>query len=148
VPEFEKGHHLELIQLEGTAMKSNFRIAMAMFACAAIGAIAVQGLHAQGAKLKAYSIAENEVLNASVQATYLAAARKAVAAAHGRPLRTTAGRVVQIEGAPAPKSVAVVEWDSLDEAVAFYKSKAWTDLAPERDKAIKVIRRYVVEVEK
>ena len=129
-------------------MKSNFRIAMAMFACAAIGAIAVQGLHAQGAKLKAYSIAENEVLNASAQATYLAAARKAVEAAHGRPLRTTAGRVVQIEGAPSPKSVAVVEWDSLEEAVAFYKSKAWTDLAPERDKAIKVIRRYVVEVEK
>jgi uncharacterized protein (DUF1330 family) len=129
-------------------MKSNFRIAMAMLAGAAIGAVVVQGLHAQGAKLKAYSIAENEILNASAQAAYLASARKAVGAAHGRPLRTTAGRVVQIEGAPAPKSVAIVEWDSLDDAVAFYKSKAWTDLAPERDKAIKVVRRYVVEVEK
>src|ERR1700751_4299445 len=75
-------------------------------------------------------------------------ARKAVEAAHGRPLRTTAGRVVQIEGAPAPKSVAMVEWDSVDDAVAFYKSKTWADLAPERDKAVKVIRRYVVEVEK
>jgi hypothetical protein len=28
------------------------------------------------------------------------------------------------------------------------KSKAWTDLAPEREKAQKTIRRYVVEVEK
>jgi uncharacterized protein (DUF1330 family) len=44
--------------------------------------------------------------------------------------------------------VAIVEWDNLDDAVAFYKSKAWTDLASQRDKATKVIRRYVVEVEK
>jgi hypothetical protein len=29
--------------------------------------------------------------------------------------------------------------------VAFYKSKAWTDLAPQRDKAI---GRYLVEAEK
>ena len=129
-------------------MKSHFKMAMVLLAGVAIGAIAVQSLHAQGAKLKAYSIGEGEVLNASAQAAYLPTARKAVEAAHGRPLRTTAGRVVQIDGAPAPKSVAIVEWDSLDEAVAFYKSKAWADLAPERDKAVKVIRRYVVEVEK
>jgi hypothetical protein len=32
--------------------------------------------------------------------------------------------------------------------VAFYKSKAWTDLAPQRQKAVKVTQRYVVEVEK
>jgi len=53
-----------------------------------------------------------------------------------------------MEGGAPPKSVAIVEWDSLDDAVAFYKSKAWTDLAPQRDKATKAIRRYVVEVEK
>jgi uncharacterized protein (DUF1330 family) len=129
-------------------MRSNFKIAMVLLAGVAIGAIAVEGLHAQGAKLKAYSIGENEILDASAQAIYLPAARAAVAAAHGRPLRTTAGRVVQIEGAPAPKSVALVEWDSVDDAVAFYKSKTWADLAPQRDKAVKVTRRYVVEVEK
>jgi uncharacterized protein (DUF1330 family) len=48
----------------------------------------------------------------------------------------------------APKNVAIVEWDSLDDAKAFYKSKAWTDLAPQRDKTQKTIRRYVVEVER
>jgi uncharacterized protein (DUF1330 family) len=58
------------------------------------------------------------------------------------------GRVEHIEGAAAPKRVAIVEWDSLDDAVAFYKSKAWTNLAPKREKAQKTIRRYVVEVEK
>jgi hypothetical protein len=53
-----------------------------------------------------------------------------------------------MEGGPAPKCVGIVEWDSLDEAVAFDKSKAWADLAPQRDKAVKIARRYVVEVEK
>src|ERR1700737_3746839 len=121
---------------------------MTLLAGIAIGAIALQGLHAQGAKLKAYSISEAEILDPSFQTAYLPAARKAIEAAHGRALRTAAGRVVQIDGGPAPKRGAIVERDSLDAAVAFYKSKAWTDLAPQRDKATKVIRRYVVEVEK
>jgi uncharacterized protein (DUF1330 family) len=124
------------------------RFAMTLLAGVAIGALALQGLHAQGAKLKAYSVSEFEILDASAQATYLPLARKALEAAHGRALRTAAGRVVQIEGAPAPKTVGIVEWDSLDDAVAFYKSKAFTDLAPQRNKATKVVRRYVVETEK
>jgi len=59
-----------------------------------------------------------------------------------------AGRVVRIEGSSPPKSVGIVEWDSVDDAVAFYKSKTFADLAPQRDKAVKVVRRFVVEVEK
>ena len=129
-------------------MKTRFTVALAMFAGIGLGALAVQGLHAQGAKPKAYSVGEIEILDSSAQAAYLPAARKALEAAHGRAFRTTAGRVVQLDGGPAPKAVAIVEWDSLDDAVAFYKSKAWADLTPERDKAIKVTRRYAVEVEK
>jgi uncharacterized protein (DUF1330 family) len=121
---------------------------MALLAGVTIGAIALQGLHAQGAKVKAYSVSEVEILDPSAQAAYLPGARKAIEAAHGRALRTAAGRVVQIEGGAPPKSAAIVEWDSVDDALAFYKSKAWTELAPQRDKATKVLRRYVVEVEK
>jgi uncharacterized protein (DUF1330 family) len=121
---------------------------MALLAGVAIGATAVQGLYAQGAKLKAYSVSEIDTPDRSAMAAYLPVARNAIEAAHGRALRTAAGRVVQIEGEPAPKNVGIVEWDSLDDAVAFYKSKAWADLAPQRDKATKVIRRYAVETEK
>jgi uncharacterized protein YqeY len=46
-----------------------------------------------------------------------------------------------IEGEATPKSAEHT-------AVAFYKSKARTDLAPERVKEVKVIRRYAVAVEK
>ena len=125
----------------------NTKIVLAAVAGAALGATAIQGLHAQ-AKLKAYSVGEVEVINAAAQPSYLPAVRKAIEQAHGHTLRTLNGRVQHIEGAAAPKNVAIIEWDSVDDAVAFYKSKAWTDLAPERDKSQKTIRRYVVEVEK
>ncbi len=128
-------------------MNTKSKIVLAVVAGAALGAAATQGLHAQ-AKLKAYSVSEVEILDAAGQATFLPAARKAIEEAHGRALRTVAGRVAYIEGAAAPKNVAIVEWYSLDDAQALYKSKAWTDLAPQRDKTLKTIRRYAVEVEK
>ena len=127
-------------------MNTKSKMMLSLVAGVALGAAAVQGLHAQ-AKLKAYSVAETEQMG-STAPSYLPTVRKAIEAAHGRALRTLNGRVVTIEGPPPPKNVGIVEWDSLDDAVAFYKSKAWTDLAPERAKAQKTIRRYVVEVEK
>jgi uncharacterized protein (DUF1330 family) len=128
-------------------MNTNFKIALAVVTGAALGAAAMQGLHAQ-AKLKAYSVAEIEILNTAGQADYLSKVRGAIEANHGRALRTLNGRVVSIEGSPPPQHAAIVEWDSVDDAVAFYHSKAWTDFAPQRDKAQRTIRRYVVEVEK
>jgi uncharacterized protein (DUF1330 family) len=127
-------------------MNTKFKIVLAVVAGAGLGAAAVEGLHAQ-AKLKAYSVGEVEMIG-SLPPDYLPTVRKAIEAAHGRALRTVNGRVVSIEGAPPPKNVAIVEWDSVDDALAFYKSKAWNDFAPQREKAQKTIRRYVVEVEK
>jgi len=127
-------------------MNTKFKIVLAIVAGAGLGAAAVQGLHAQ-AKLKAYSVGEVEMIG-SLPPDYLPTVRKAIEAAHGRALRTVNGRVVSIEGSPPPKNVAIVEWDSVDDAVGFYKSKAWNDFAPQREKAQKTIRRYVVEVEK
>ena len=43
--------------------------------------------------------------------------------------------------------MGIVEWESVEQAQEFYKSKAWTDLASEREKAQKTIRWYIVEVE-
>jgi uncharacterized protein (DUF1330 family) len=128
-------------------MHTNYKIALAVVAGAALGAAAMQGLHAQD-KLKAYSVGEIEILNTASQADYLSKVREAIEAAHGHALRTLNGRVFSIEGSPPPPHAAIVEWDSVDDAVAFYKSKAWTDFSPQRDKSQKTIRRYVVEVEK
>jgi uncharacterized protein (DUF1330 family) len=131
----------------GLSMRTRYTAALTLLAGVAIGAAAVQGLHAQ-AKLKAYSVSELETFDNTAQAAYLPSARQAIEAHHGKPLRTVAGRVVQIEGAAPPKNAAIVEWDSVDDALAFYKSDAWKAMQPQRDKAYKLIRRYVVETEK
>jgi uncharacterized protein (DUF1330 family) len=125
-------------------MNTNFKIALAIVAGAALGAAAMQGLHAQ-AKPKAYAVSELEPLDAAAAAAFAAVARAAHTAAGARPFRTGGGKIVAIDGA-APKSVAIIEWDSLEQAQAFYNSKAWTDL-PQREKATKTIRRYVVEAQ-
>jgi uncharacterized protein (DUF1330 family) len=125
-------------------MKSRYTVALSMLAGIALGAAAIQGLHAQ-AKPKAYTISELEVLDATALAAYVPKVLEAQKAAGTRPLRTAGGKIVAMEGT-APKRVAITEFESLEQAEAFYKSKAWNDLATERNKAVKTIQRYAVEV--
>jgi uncharacterized protein (DUF1330 family) len=127
-------------------MNTQYKILLAVAAGTALGAVAVQGLHAQ-AKPKAYVISETEVLDAAAQTTYTPLVRAALQAAGSRPVSRPGGRVVAIDGT-APKRVGINEWDSLEQAQAFYNSKAYKDLAPQRDKAVKTVRRYIVEVGK
>ena len=128
-------------------MKAAYAVTLSFLAGLAIGSVAIQGLHAQAGKPKAWSVGELEPIGgATVSASYLKEAREAIASAHGRALRTVNGRVIPVEGT-APAKVAIVEWDSADEAVAFYNSEAWKKLAPEREKTQKTVRRYVVEGE-
>jgi uncharacterized protein (DUF1330 family) len=125
-------------------MKSRYTVALSMLAGIALGAAAIQGLHAQ-AKPKAYTISELEVLDATALAAYVPKVLEAQKAAGARPLRTAGGKIVAMEGTAA-KRVAITEFESLEQAEAFYKSKAWNDLATERNKAVKTIQRYAVEV--
>ena len=124
-------------------MNTKFKFALAVVAGATIGAAAMQGLHAQ-AKPKAYIVTEIETLDAAAQAAFGPLVQAAQKAAGGRPFRTAGGKIVAFEGA-APKRVAITEWDTLEKAQAFYDSKAWKDLAPQREKGTKTIRRYAVE---
>jgi uncharacterized protein (DUF1330 family) len=125
-------------------MNTKPKIVIALVAGVALGAAAIQGLHAQ-AKPKAYTVAELEVLDATALVAYVPKVLEAQKAAGARPLRTAGGKIVAMEGT-APKRVAITEFDSLEQAEAFYKSKAWNDLASERNKAVKTIKRYAVEV--
>jgi uncharacterized protein (DUF1330 family) len=125
-------------------MTSMSRIMLAALVGAAVGGAAIHGLHAQ-AKPKAYTVTELETLDAKAAADVAARIQKAQEGAGGHNFRTGGGKVTGMEG-PPPQRVAITEWDSLDKAEAFFKSKAWTDLGPDRDKALKTIRRYAVEV--
>jgi uncharacterized protein (DUF1330 family) len=124
-------------------MRPYIKIVTAVLSGVALGAAAIQGLHAQ-AKPKAYTVSELQTLDAAAQATYVPLVQAAQMAAGARNFNTAGGRTVSIVGT-APTRVAIVEWDSLEKAEAFYKSKAWNDLASQRDKAVKQIRLYAVE---
>ena len=123
-------------------MKTYLGVAAGMVAGMVIGGFAVQGLHAQGKK--AYTVTELQTLDAKLAAAVAPKIAAAQTSAGGRPFKTGGGKITAMEGTP-PDRVAITEWDSLEKAQAFFKSKAFTDTGPERDKALKTIRRYVVE---
>ena len=129
-------------------MKSNSKVVLAIVVGAALGGATVHGLHAQG-KPKAYSITETEVLDSAGQQAYTPLVQAAQKAAPGnaRNFQTSGGRIIALEGT-APKRVAITEWDSAEQAQAFYSSKAFKDLEPQRSKAVKTVRRYIVEATK
>jgi uncharacterized protein (DUF1330 family) len=127
-------------------MKSRYTVVLSVIAGAALGGAAVQGVNAQLAAKKAYTVTELETLNPQAAADFGKRISAVQTNAGGRNLRTGGGKVVGLEGPPPPKRVAITEWDSLEKAEAFFKSKAWTDLGPDRDKALKTVRRYAVEV--
>jgi uncharacterized protein (DUF1330 family) len=124
-------------------MKTRFTVALSLLAGVALGAAAVQSLHAQ-AKPKAYIITETEVLDAGALAAYTPKVRD-VQRAHGARLVVPAwGKVVASVGEP-PKRVGVTEYESVEKAQAYLTSDARKALVPEREKAIKITRQFIVE---
>jgi uncharacterized protein (DUF1330 family) len=125
-------------------MNTKYKIVVAVVAGAALGAAAVQGLHAQ-AKPKAYIVTESEVLDAAALAAYRPKVVAAIQAAGGRRLAPATDKVVAFVG-QAPKRIGITEWDTLEKAQAYRNSAALKNLAPERDKAVKTVRSFAVEV--
>jgi uncharacterized protein (DUF1330 family) len=125
-------------------MKQYLSLGMAMLTGIAIGGTAVGALHAQS-KPKAYLVTELQVLDAAATAAYGPKVQATQKAAGGRVLNTAGGRVTSLEGAPPAQRVAITEWDSLEQAQVWNSSAARKNLLPERDKAEKLIRAYVVE---
>jgi uncharacterized protein (DUF1330 family) len=124
-------------------MKPNCKVLLGVLVGAALGAAAVQGLHAQ-TKPKAYIITETEVIDAAALATYSPQAQAAIKTAGGRSLAPASEKAVALVGQP-PKRVGISEWETLEKAQAWRNSEAWKALSPQRDKAIKTIRAYAIE---
>ena len=125
-------------------MQAKSKIVLALIAGVALGAAAVQGLHAQ-AKPKAYIVTETEIIDAAALATYVTQAQAAARAAGGRPgIVPAGGKIVGLIGEP-PKRFGVSEWESLEKAQAYYNSAERKALDSHRDKAQKVTRQFIVE---
>jgi uncharacterized protein (DUF1330 family) len=125
-------------------MKTRYTVALSMIAGAALGGAAIQGLHAQ-AKPKAYLITETEVLDRAVlDNTYFPQVRQAAKAAGGNVEFIPPGEKIVAVVGDAPK-VGVSEWESMEKAQAWINSPERKALAPQREKAQKVTRQYIVE---
>ena len=122
-------------------MKTRYAVTLSTLVGIAIGAVAIQGLHAQ-AKPKAYLVSESEVLDATALASYTAAIGAVQKAAGSRSFGTR-GKIVASVG-DAPKRVGISEWDSLEQVQAYLNSEARKKVVGD-GKVVKITRQYIVE---
>ena len=124
-------------------MKTRSTVALAMLAGFGLGAVAVQGLHAQ-AKPPIYYIAEIDVTNIDAYTKeYAPIAQASIKAAGGR-LLAAGQNVTSVEGAPPTKRVAIQVWESMEKIQAWRNSAELKELRKVGDKYAK-FRAYTVE---
>ena len=111
----------------------HINVGLAMIAGAALGAAAVQTLHAQ-AKPPAYNVAEITIKDQDgYNKEYLPLVAKAITDAGGKFI-VRGGKTISYEGAaPAPR-VVVVQFENLDKLQALYNSASYKDAIAVGDK--------------
>ena len=123
-------------------MKTHYTVAIAMLAGAALGAGAIQALHAQ-AKPAVYYVAELEVTNPEAYAKEYVPKVQALIKASGAKLLAAANSPKSVVGDP-PKRVAIQLWESMDKLMALQNSAEYKELRAIGDKYSK-LRSYAVE---
>ena len=98
-------------------MKTRFAVVLSTLAGIAVGAVAVQGLHAQ-AKPPVYTVSEIQITNLDAYLKEFApVAQASIRAAGGKFL--AGGPGTSLEGAPPATRVTIQMWDSLEKAQAW-----------------------------
>ena len=122
-------------------MKTNYRVAIALVAGVAIGAAAIQALHAQTKPL-AYVIAEVEVTDAPTYKTFLNGTAP-ILNKHGAKFLIRGGKTISVAGEP-PKRIVLYTFENMDRAADFVNDPDLKPLIPIRDKSSKY-RAYIAE---
>ena len=107
-------------------MKTKYMVALSALVGAAIGAIAMQGLHAQS-KPPAYYVAEVDVTNLDAYTKEYAPKAAAIIKAHGGRLLAVGQNVTALDGTPPAKRVAIQQWESLEKIKAWHSSPEYKD---------------------
>ena len=121
-------------------MKTRYTVALSMLAGVALGATAIQGLHAQAKKV--YLISESEVLDRAEADAWNTTVRAAINKAGGSLV--TSDKITAVLGT-APQRIGITEFQSIEKAQAWLDSAERKALAPQRDKAIKFSQLFLVE---
>jgi uncharacterized protein (DUF1330 family) len=123
-------------------MKTHFTVAIAMIAGFGLGAVATQGLKAQGKPL-VYTVTEIDISNVGAYMKEYTPVVQPIIKKAGGKLLAASLKVTAIEGTP-PKRVAINAWDSLEQAQALYNSADYKEAQKIGLKYAK-FRRYAVE---
>jgi uncharacterized protein (DUF1330 family) len=124
-------------------MKTHYTVAFAMLAGVAVGAVAVQGLHAQ-AKPPVYTVTEIDVTNIEAYTKEYAPLAQATIKNSGGKLLAAGQKVTALEGEPPKPRVAIQMWDSLEKAQAWRNSAEYKEARKIGDKYAK-FRAFAVE---
>ena len=115
-------------------MRTQYTVALALLAGAALGAAAIQTLHAQAVP-KAYVVAQNVIKDeAGYMKDFAPSMSKAIEAAGGKYL-VRGGKTISMHGAAPVSRVVILQFDSVD------KAQAWVNTA-----ATKCALRYGREI--
>jgi uncharacterized protein (DUF1330 family) len=121
-----------------------------MLAGVAVGAVAVQGLHAQG-KPPVYLVTEIDVTNPEAYGKEFAPkAQASIKAAGGRQIAiggaagAGAKSITPLEGAAPPKRAVIQQWDSMEALMAWYHGADYKAAREIGDKYA-TFRRYALE---
>ena len=126
-------------------MKSKYAVPLAVVVGIGLGAITVQGLHAQAkAKTPVYVVAEIDVSNLDGYVKEYAPKAQALIKKSGGRLVAAGQNVTAIEGAPPKKRVAIQIWDSLEQHQAYRNSAEFKENRKIGDKYAK-FRSFAVE---
>src|SRR5713226_4274370 len=124
-------------------MKTRYAVALSILAGVAVGAAAVQALHAE-AKPPAYVVAEIDVTNpAPYEKEYVPRAMKAIADGGGKYI-VRGGETSTMYGQPPKPRIAIMAFESMEKAQAAFNSSAYKEAKKLGDKYAK-FRVYAVE---
>jgi uncharacterized protein (DUF1330 family) len=124
-------------------MKTLYTITIAMLAGAALGAAAVNGLHAQSKAPGAYAVIDvSEISDPNLYKTLLPKTAASNAAFGGQAVMATEN-IVALDGTP-PKRFALISFDSIDKAKAWDGSPAQKELTAIRQKSARS-RAFIVD---
>jgi uncharacterized protein (DUF1330 family) len=131
-------------------MKTYYTVGLSMLAGAALGAGAIQALHAQ-AKPPVYYVAEIDVSNPEAYAKeYAPKAQALIKAAGGRQLAiggaggANATKLTAFDGEP-PKRAVIQVWDSMEKIQAWRNNQEYKDLRKNVGEKYAKFRSYSIE---
>jgi uncharacterized protein (DUF1330 family) len=124
-------------------MKTNYAVAIALVAGAAIGGAAIQGLHAQ-AKPLVYTVTETDVTNIDAYTKEYAPLAIPLIKKSGGKILAAGQKVTTLEGSPPKPRVTILVWDSLEQVQAWRNSAEYKEVRKIGDKYA-TFRAFVVE---